>query len=306
MDDTQMTRALRELASRYEPTDSGRLLDEAVQAAWRQPPSRAGGPSPGELMADFRERIQGELVTFHRRLPARPYEGSDVSPAPGCSLWRVDIPVTLFPKRDHGFSRVECIIDFRAEEEAWDAFRVVKLMPQERSQVMAKAELGGELQFDASAKVGLALPMPPMALAEQVGARLYARGQVGPFVYEATRACVEAEIVEGTGGRWRLDDTSAPRRVGAESHQLAVILEVREGAPRIDAAGYLQAYSSVHWLTQTLGSFWMNLRASLRDFFRSGLPVEAYGEWKDILSSSLQPHVPGRPGQPEAAPPPAH
>ncbi|WP_163993179.1 hypothetical protein [Pyxidicoccus caerfyrddinensis] len=272
MNDTQMTRALRELVSRHEPRNSEQLLDEAVQAAWRQPPSRAGGPPPGELMADFRERLQGERVTFHRRLPVRPYDGADVPASPGCSLWRVDIPLTLFPKRDHGFSRVECIIDFRAGDDSWDAFRVVKLLPEERSQVMAKAELGGELQFDASARVGLSLPVPPMALAEQVGARLYAKGQVGPFVYEATRACVEAEIVAGTGGRWRLDDTSAPQRVGAESHQLAAILEVREGAPRIDAAGYLQAYSDVHWLTQTLGSFWLNLKAALRDFFRSGPP----------------------------------
>lgn len=288
MDDTQMTRALRELASQHAPGDSQRLLDEAVDAAWHQRPSRAGGPPPGEVMAAFRERIQGELVSFHRHLPVRPYDGPDVTPSPGASLWRVDIPVTLFPKRDMGFARVECIVDFRAEDDTWDAFRVVKLLPEARTRVMARAELGGELQFDASARVGLSMRLPPTMLADQVGARLYATGQVGPFVYEAARDCVLAEVVEGTSGRWRLDDTSETRKVGAESHQLAAILEVREGAPPIDAAGYLQAYSDVHKLTQTLGSFWMNLKAGLRDFFKKGLPVEAYGEWKDVLPRSLR------------------
>lgn len=303
MGEAQMTRALRELVSQHAPTHSEELLDEAVQAAWRQPPSRAGGPPPGERMAQLREQLQGELVAFHQRLPARPYEGADVSPTPGCSLWLVGIPLTLFPKRDHGFSRVECIVSFRAEGDEEDAFRVVKLLPEERSQVMARAELGGELQFEASAKVGLRLPLPPMMLADEVGARLSAKGQVGPFVYEATRTCVETEVLQGTGARWRLDDTSSPERVGAESHQLAVVLEVRQGAPRLDAAGYLQAYSDVHWLTQTVGSFWMNLKAALRNFFRSGMPVEAYGEWRDVLPGWLQEHARGQP-EPEHSPPP--
>ncbi|WP_155893941.1 hypothetical protein [Cystobacter fuscus] len=303
MGEAQMTRALRELVSLHAPTHSELLLDEAVQAAWRQPPSRAGGPPPGELMDRLREQLRGELVAFHQRLPVRPYEGVDVSPTPGCSLWLVGIPLTLFPKRDQGFSRVECIVDFRAEAATWDALRVVKLLPEERTQVMAKAELGGELQFEASAKVGLRLPVSPSMLADEVGARLYAKGQVGPFVYEASRMCVETEILQGTGARWRLDDTSSSERVGAESHQLAVVLEVRSGAPRIDAAGYLQAYSDVHWLTQTVGSFWMNLKGALRGFFHSGIPVEAYGEWSDVLPRGLWEQARGGPG-PEPAPPP--
>jgi hypothetical protein len=287
MREEQMNRPLRELLSRREPVDTERLLDEAVQDAWRQPVSRAGGTPPGELMAGLRERIQGELVAFHRKLPVRPYQGAEVSPSPGYALWHVSIPLTLFPKRDQGFSRVECLVYFRAGEEDWASCRVVKLLPEVRSRVMASAELGGELQFDASAKVGLTMRLPPTLLADEVSARLYAKGTVGPFMYSATRMCVETEIVEGMGARWRLDDLSSPERVGAESHQLAVVLEVREGAPRIDAAGYLQAYSDVHWLTATLGSFWMNLKASLRNFFRSGMPVEAYGEWSDILPRAL-------------------
>ncbi|MFY0577484.1 hypothetical protein ACN28S_27030 [Cystobacter fuscus] len=301
MGEAQMTRALRELVSQHAPMHSELLLDEAVQAARRQLPSRAGGAPPGELMERLREQLRGELVAFHQRLPARPYEGSDVSPTPGCSLWLVGIPLTLFPKRDQGFSRVECIVDFRAEAGAWDAPRVVKLLPEERSQVMAKAEFGGELQFEASAKVGLRPPVSPAMRVDEVGARLYAKGQVGPFVHEASRMCVETEILQGTGARWRLDDTSSPERVGAESHQLAVVLEVRPGGPRIDAAGYLQAYSDIHWLTQTVGSFWMNLKGALRDFFHGGLPVEAYGEWRDVLPRWLWEQARGGP---ELAPPP--
>ncbi len=302
MREEQMNRPLRELLSRHEPMDAERLLDEAVEAAWRQPVSRAGGTPPGELMAGLRERIQGELVAFHRKLPVAPYKGTEVTASPGCALWLVSIPLTLFPKRDQGFSRVECIVNFRAGEEDWGSCRVVKLLPEARSRVMAKAELGGELQFNASAKVGLTMRLPPTLLADEVGAQLYAKGTVGSFVYSATRMCVETEIVEGMGARWRLDDTSSPERVGAESHQLAVVLEVREGAPRIDAAGYLQAYSTVHWLTATLGSFWLNLKASLRDFFQSGMPVEAFAQWNDLLPHALGEPARDRPEPDHATP----
>ena len=295
MDEAQITPVLRHLVTQHPPMDSERLWDEAIEAAWRLPSSRAGGPPPGERMARLREQIKGELVAFHKQLLVTPYTGPGLSCASGWRPWLVGIPLTLFPKRDQGFSRLECMVEFLAADEEARVLRILKLMPEERSVVQARAELGGSLQVEANAKVGVRLPVPGLALTDEVAARVYGQAQVGPFVYEARRECVEAEIIEGVAARWRLQhDAASPWRIGAESHQLAVLLEVKQGAPPIDAAGYLEAYSDVHWLTQTVGGFWQNFGATLRNFFKRGAPISAYAEWR-VLEPGTPFVTPGAP-----------
>jgi hypothetical protein len=287
MADGQMNPALKDLISRHPPTDTERLWDEITEAAWKLPKARGEAELPGERVAKLRERLRGELVAFHKRLLLAPYTRGDVTCDPGCTPWQVNIPLTLFPKRDQGFSRMECLVEFSTADGSTDAFRVLKLFPEERSIVQAHAELGASLQVDAGARAGIKLPpMPALALTDDVAARVYGKTEVGPFIYEARRVCVETEIFEGTGARWRLDDTSSAERVGVESHQLAVVLEVKQGAPPIHAAAYLEAYSKLNWLTATVGGFWQNLQVVLRNFFKRGAPVEAYAEWQDILSAS--------------------
>lgn len=287
MADGQMNPALRQLVARHPPTDTEQLWDEITEVAWTLPKSRGDAELPGERVARLRERLHGELIAFHKRLTVTPYTAGDMPCAPGCALWRVDIPLTLFPKRDQGFSRVECLVEFSTDSGRTDCFRVVRLFPEERSTVLAHTEMGAQLALDAGAKVGLPLPaMPGLSLTDDVAARVYGKAAVGPFIYEARRTCVETEIFEGTGARWRLDDTSSPERVGVEGHQLSVVLEVKQGAPPLHAAGYLEAQSDLHWLTATLGSFWQNLKVALRNFFKRGAPVEAYAEWQDILAQA--------------------
>ncbi|KFA93156.1 hypothetical protein [Archangium violaceum] len=286
MANEQMTPALRSLVARHPPMDTERLWNEISEAAWKMPASRGEKELPGERVARLRERLHGELIAFHQRLRITPYTAGDMPCAPGCALWRVDIPLTLFPKRDQGFSRLECLVEFRTDNERTDCFRVLRLFPEERSTVQAHAEMGAALAVDMGAKVGVPLPvMPGLVLTDKVAARVYGKTELGPFIYEARRTCVETEIVEGISARWRLDDTSSPERVGVESHQLSVVLEVKQGAPPLHAAGYLEAYSDMHWLTATVGSFWQNLKQALRDFFKRGAPVEAYADWGDILAS---------------------
>ncbi|MGZ3457751.1 MAG: hypothetical protein ACXU86_04515 [Archangium sp.] len=287
MADGQMNPALRELVARHPPTDTERLWDEITEEAWRLPKSRGDAEPPGERVARLRERLHGELIAFHKRLVVTSYTGGDMPCAPGCALWRVDIPLTLFPKRDQGFSRVECLVEFSTDSGRTECFRVVRLFPEERSMVLAHTEMGAMLALDVGAQVGVPLPaMPGLALTDEVAARVYGKAEVGPFIYEARRTCVETEIFEGTGARWRLDDTSSPERVGVEGHQLSVVLEVKQGAPPLHAAGYLEAQSDLHWLTATLGGFWQNLKVALRNFFKRGAPVEAYAEWQDILAQA--------------------
>jgi hypothetical protein len=287
MADGQMNPALKDLMSRHPPTDTERLWDQLTEAAWKLPKSRGEAELPGERVAKLRERLRGELVAFHKRLLIAPYTRGDVTCSPGCTLMQVNFPVTLFPKRDQGFKQVDCMVEFSTSDGSTDAFRVLRLFPEERSIVQAHAELGASLQVDANARVGLKLPpTPALALSDEVAARVYGNLEVGQFNYEARRMCVETEIIEGTGARWRLDDTTSAEKVGVESHQLAVVLEVKQGAPPIHAAAYMQVKSDPHWLTATVGSFWQNLQTALRNFFKGGVPREAYGEWQDILSAS--------------------
>jgi hypothetical protein len=274
-----------ERASRGVPELAGmdQLLNQAVLESIRVGGARGpGGEMPADRMKRLRDAVERELVAFHEALPVAPYAGDDLKAAAGCRLWTVGIPLTLFPRRDHGFSRIECLVEFTRGSDA-AGLRVVAIRPPERTEVMARAEMGGALNLKGTG--GLGLPMPAQAglTVAQASGRVYATAEVGPLVYQAVRVCVATEIVRGTGARWRLDDARDPQRVGLESHQLEVIVEVAPGDAPVDTAGYLQAYSDLRWLTMSLGTFWKDFRGTLRALFDRGVPIEAYAEWEDIL-----------------------
>jgi hypothetical protein len=128
-------------------------------------------------------------------------------------------------------------------------------------------------------------PFPTGVPVSKAAGEIYGKLNTGSLVYKAERMCVETEIVRGTGARWRLDDPHDISTLGAESHQFAVVLEASD-AP-LDAAGYLQAYSTTKWVTATLGSVWRDFKKLLKSYFQRGLPVEAYAEWKNILDANL-------------------
>jgi hypothetical protein len=291
-----MNKALDQLRETISPISGTEvLLRDAIKEAaavedldFRSEP---GKPPPSEQLAALRDLIRKELVAFHDRLGVAPYAEGDFSATPGRRLWRVDIPVTLFPKRDWGFSRVECVVRFSPENEA-GFFRVVGLMPKERDRVLGSTEYGldATLQIRVSKEEGV-LPSGLEALAqssavkvEDAGAKVYGSTK-WHFARDHYRACVQAEIVGGTGARWRLDDPEDQRAVAAESHKLAVILETAEGIGPVHAAGYLTAQSSMRWLTATLGSIWERFTEAIRAVFTRGVPLEAFGEWKDLLKT---------------------
>jgi hypothetical protein len=281
------TAGLRTLIQQHPPRNAGEVWDSAIEAALDLPSmqrSKTTEPSPAQKIARLRDQLKGELVAFHERLLIEPYRGDDFARSDGETFWTVKVPLTLFPKRDQGFTHVECILELSSEGDA-GGFRVLQVLPEGRSDVLARAELGASLDLETNAKLGLSLPVAPEAkVVSTAAAQVYGRASAN-FVYEARRVCVESEIVAGTGARWRLDDVSKPERVGVESHQLAVVLKVQKGAPPLHAAGFLQAYSETKWITAAVGSVWQNLKDALRKFFKGGAPIEAYGEWRDILAT---------------------
>jgi len=276
---------LQEILRQHPPSPpADRMWDEAIEQSYSIPVARGGGAreTPAERLVRLRDKLKGELVAFHDRLRVEPYKGQELACAEGRRLWLVCVPLTLFPKRDQGFSRLECIVELRSEAVP-QGFRVVKTLPEPRAEVVGKVELGAKLEVETSAKLGSRLPLPPvLTLVGDVATEVYGKAQAD-FTHELRRECVVSEIVEGTGARWRLDDVSHPERVTVEGHQLALIVEASPAALPLHATGLVQAYSDVRWLTSSLGSLWQSLKGRVFEFFRRGAPLEAYGEWRHIL-----------------------
>jgi hypothetical protein len=287
-----MTTALERLRTETSPvTDAEDLWKSAIRAAKQLPDDTrraagSGNESPAERLARLREALKGEMVAFHDRLPVVPYAGVELQAPPGRRLWQVGVPLTLFPRRDRGFDLVDCLVEF-APEHAGEELRVVGVAPRDRERVLATAGagIGGVLQTEASVAQGVLPAAVAQALplkVQEASARVYGHATV-QLARDFYRQCVLAEIVRGTGARWRLDDPHDQRQVAAESHQLTIILEAGESAGPIHGAGYLQAHSTLRWMTATLGNLWESFAEYVRSFFSRGIPVEAYGEWKDIL-----------------------
>jgi|GEM_PF-5946143 len=250
---------------------SGRL-DTPAEQAWLK-----------ETFLALRKRASADLVSFHDELMVTPYGGTDVVCPEGYSPWRVEFGLSLFPKREQGFARFECVVEFSLYETSPDAFRVLKVLPEERARVKACEEPRGTLQFESLPQARLMLPMPKSRRASEVAVEFYGKPDPGPSLHDAAWTCVKAEALGDTAVRWRLDAPSPSRVPGAESHALSVILAVRPDAPAIQAAGSLLAYSQENWLDAVVGEHWRQFLTSVREFQGSGAPAEAHGEWVDLL-----------------------
>lgn len=286
-----MSEALDRFLEVHPPVGSLARWDEAVHDAFRlrsRPAALSRFAHLGWHFINLRKQATAELVSFHRELTVTPYRGPEVPCPDGYSLWHVDIPLTLFPMRDQGFSRVECLVEFSTEEKSPGAFRVLKLLPEQGAEVKARTELSGSLQLDTLKKVGLWVPLPTARLTSEVAVERYGNEGVGPLISDAVRRCTETEVLGGTGARWLLKAPEQRQVPGAESHQFAVILAVKHGAPALHAAGSLLAYSDEDWLGQSVGSILLEFDSDVRKFMKSGAPAEGYGEWKDVLATPAQ------------------
>lgn len=263
---------LRRVAREHPAYDAKKLWDDAVETAARSRRRGMDDASAGDTIARLRNALKGEVVAFHKLLGVAK-EGNDGN------RWRIQVPLTLFPKRDQGFTHIECGIEFEAVGGA--AFRVIDALPYDKSDTMAEAAMGSELQVDASAKAGAPLPIAEGATVASASAKVYGSAKAN-FKYSVQRATVTCEVLNGTGALWRLENPSRPEELAAEGHQLAVILEAAHDSV-INAAGYLKARSEVQWLASSVGRLFSNLGDSFHKFFNDGAPVEAFGEWRDII-----------------------
>jgi hypothetical protein len=287
-----MAKALEKLRIATSPVSDREVLwkcaiREAMDQGDRDRDSRWGKETAADRLARLRDSLKRETAAFHQRLKVCAYQGNEVKATTASRrLWEVGIPLTLFPKRDKGFDLIECIVEFSPYNDH-DHVRVVGLLPKARDRVFGQTELGlsGKLQLEVSQAHGV-LPefLCGSAGVDVQDASVKVYGKTTFHIErEHYRECVLAENVGGTGARWRLDDPHEQRLVAAEGHQFTAILETEADVGPVHAAGYLEAHSSLRWMTATLGSVWNYFSERLRTFFSRGIPVEAYGEWTDIL-----------------------
>jgi hypothetical protein len=274
---TTFSPALRAVTRAHPAFNRSELWMDALRDAGRMPDFRSGtDETAGSVIAALRSRLAGEIVAFHKLLIVTPQP----STTPSMRRWQIAIPLTLFPKRDQGFTRVECAVEFAAPQGG--TFRVIDAVPVDRAETVAEAGMGAELQVEASGKAGVPIPLGVGdRTVASASAKVYGHAK-SDFKYSVRRAVVTSEVTRGTGAAWRLENPSDRERLAAESHQLAAIVET-EGDVRLDAAGYVKAYSEVQWLTSALGDLLANLSAAFRKFIASGAPAEAFGEWSDLL-----------------------
>lgn len=252
-------------------------IREAGRLAMERDVPLGKGQSPGEVLAKLRESLNAEIVEFHQALRV----DGPTPAASGWERWVIGVPVSLFPKRSQGFGRVECAIEFFCEGEAADSFRVTAVSPKSGSVVVATGSLGGDVAVSGGGKVGLDVPMVPV--------NGKADGKVSTswkahFEYEITRDCTVAEIIRGTGAKWRLDDPQKQQKLVKEAHQFEVTLEVKPGLRDLRAAGVLQAFSKTNWLAADVSSIVARLSDAIRKFFvQQGAPKIAEAEWSNVL-----------------------
>jgi hypothetical protein len=265
---------LRKVVQNFPAYDARKMWDETVEelSSARFRGEEASGAT--EAFARLRAALRGEVVAFHKLLYVVP-EGDG---AAGARKWRVSIPLTLFPKRDHGFVSVECAVEF---EGRGGEFRVLEALPLDKSDTLAEASMGAELQVEASGKVGAPIALAAGNTVASASVKVYGSAKTN-FDYTVKRATVVCEVLHGTGALWRLENPARPEEVAAESHSLEVILETA-GDCTLSAAAYLKAASEVQWLSSSVGRIIANLGDTIRRFFGDGAPVEAYGQWADIL-----------------------
>ncbi|MFY1828978.1 hypothetical protein ACN47A_23865 [Myxococcus fulvus] len=274
---------LERFLEEHPPLDVMDLWDAAVHDAFRLSGEFGTEVEASRLkqtFLDLRRQATSDLVSFHDEAQATPYDGPSIACPEGFSPWRVEVLLTLLPKRPLGFARVEVLLELYSSASRPDDCRVLAVLPAAHSMLEACDASENTLQLDTLPRVGHVNPLPRARRLSQVLLEHY--GPEDRYHPGAVRTCVAAQARGATGARWRLDATST--HVGAESHRLTLIIAVKKGAPALHAAASLMAHSQENWLDAVVGPLWRDFETSVREFLLIGAPARAHGEWTHVLA----------------------
>lgn len=284
---------LRGLIPRDPPAQTAAMWERALDRArglgdLDEPLGFRGDHAPLHSAAQALERLRDELaqcvmafqaVPSVRRLP-------DDAGYPGWHAWHVDVPLTLFPSRDRGFTVVDIAVQFETARPS--TLQITRLSPAIATRSQAEIQLSAALSLGVSRAAGLPMPLTvDQATVADVAGALGWQLKPRALASEVSRMCRAAYILEGVRAAWRLDRPEAPLAVGLDAALLAIDLVAAPDAGPVTAYGAAIGSTRGIWLSASLGALYAHLKDLLGGLFIKRQPVECRATWPDLLPRGM-------------------
>jgi len=246
-----------------------------------------GGPvdrftSAEEAIEVLRREQKACLMAFPARLGV--IQLPPLAAYPGWSVWRVDVPLTLFPSRDRGFTVVDAAVQFQAHRR--DSLQVLEVHPAPQDHSLAQIHLQASVSLASSLAAGIPMPlMGPEATIARVAETLDASFRTNLLNFEIVRRCLDSAALGGGRAVWRLDKPDTPLAVQLDAAKLSVEVAVAPKAGPVSAYAAAVGCTKSQWLSADLGSLYQHLCRLLGDLFVQRLPVECREEWRDLFGA---------------------
>jgi hypothetical protein len=192
-------------------------------------------------------------------------------------FYAITFAVTLFPKVDWQFDRLECQIELNSGGSAPlpVAFDVY---PYDEWNTIVQLNMKLDVGVDEQFKFDAQLPPGTPGLSGQVRARVNAGLGivVPPRDYSLRRATV---VSRGRGNSqvfWRLLGTGYFEQT---EPRLGLVVRVPKGVPSVRADGVLAAYRTANFWTAALGSLFQDLPDRIRSWLGRGSPLYGQASW---------------------------
>lgn len=194
-------------------------------------------------------------------------------------FYSVTFAVTLFPKVDWQFDRLEAQVEFGGPKtDATSTPVAFDLFPEDEWETLVRANMHLEVGVTEGLEFACGAPANVAGLNAAAQAKFAGgtRFVVPPRDYGLRRAKI---LSRGRGNSevfWRLYDTGYLER---QEPQLGVVLKVPNGSRPVRARGTLAAYRSAKFWTAALGTLFADFPERLRSWFTAGTPLYGHGDW---------------------------
>lgn len=193
-------------------------------------------------------------------------------------FYAVTFAVTLFPKMDWYFYRLDCQITLYGDGGIPIAFDIY---PYDEWETLLKANLKLDVGIDEELRFSSEVPNNVPKLTGNIKARVNTGlgFVVPPRNYELQRAKIQA--------RGRRNSEVFVRMSGAEYFQqtepkVGIVLQVPKGCRSVRAQGLLTARRSPSILTAAVGSLFADLPTKLKSWLGLGAPLRGQTDWTII------------------------
>jgi hypothetical protein len=192
--------------------------------------------------------------------------------------YAVTFPVTLFPKLDWQFDRLECQIELSPGAGESRPAIAFDIYPADEWDTIAKIGMEVNVGIDEAFQFRGQLPEGAPVLSGEASARTNAslRFVVPPRNYSLQRATV---LSRGRGNSevfWRLLGANYFRR---DEPRFGIVLQVPKGVAAVTARGSLAAYRTSLFWSAALGSLLDDLPARIKSWLRRGSPLYGQASW---------------------------